>query len=218
MSFTNKFSTCNVSSMWDVPDTSVEVYITKIETMEYIIWFQRRKKMTNRYHENLVDAFFDGMGINNIFEAFTNPPKSHFVEVSKIKTDITKEDRECLAGVPANIYYSNTGSKVIEVAIAGKSRENVSLTSSAVGGRTFLLFNIGQTESEQEELETQDKETKEDRTYTVTNIKGIGKLTFRVPVNQGLDVKNLKATVKNGLLRVEIPASEEVKPINFEIG
>lgn len=176
--------------------------------------------MTNRYHDNLVDAIFDGMGMNNIFEAFTNPPKSNktSVEVSKIKTDITKEDRECLAGVPANIYYSNTGSKVIEVAIAGKSRENVSLTSSAVGGRTFLLFNINQTESEQEELDTQDKEAKEDRTYTVTNIKGIGKLTFRVPVNQGLDVRNLKATVKNGLLRVEIPASEEVKPINFDIG
>ena len=167
------------------------------------------------------DGIFTPELFLNIFDIFNgefNTPndfkqKKVFDEMDRIRENILIEDRSCLNGVPANVYYTKDGFKIVEVAIPGKNKDNVKLTSNVIGGKTYLVFDISTASEDEKDTSEENK-----KTLTVSNIKGLNKLAFKVPVNPGLDVKKLEASVKHGLLTVSIPPSEENKPITFEIG
>ena len=123
--------------------------------------------------------------------------------------------------VPMNIIRNEDGSSTVEVAVVGKSREDVSVKGVVENGKTFLLINTVEkkkTEDEKTDDETPEAEQAEDkRKYTIRKIKGTGKLSIKLLIPSTLNLNKAEVTVENGLLTVNIPAAEEAKPIEFEI-
>lgn len=114
---------------------------------------------------------------------------------------------------PVNIIKEEDGSWTFEVAIPGKTRENVKLSSVTDKGTTYLVFDVNAPEASDEEKAAQEK-----RKYLEQKIKGMTKLYFKYPVPADLDINKLTAKVRDGLLTVTVPVKEEVKPVEFEIG
>ncbi len=114
--------------------------------------------------------------------------------------------------VPMNIIREEDGSSTVEVAIVGKTREDVSVKGIVENGNKFLLINTIEKEKTDEE-----KTADEKRKYTVRKIKGTGKLSIKLFVPSTLNLNKAEVSVENGLLTVNIPAAEEAKPIEFEI-
>jgi HSP20 family protein len=61
----------------------------------------------------------------------------------------------------------------------------------------------------------QEKETKEENFYRVERIYGMFSRTFTLPV--GVHADKIKATYKDGVLKITLPKSEEVKPKQIPI-
>lgn len=114
---------------------------------------------------------------------------------------------------PVNIIKEEDGSWTFEVAIPGKTKENVKLSSVTDKGTTYLVFEVNAPEASDEEKAAQEK-----RKYLEQKIKGMTKLYFKYPVPADLDISKLTAKVRDGLLTVAVPVKEEVKPVEFEIG
>ena len=101
--------------------------------------------------------------------------------------------------LPMNIIREEDGSSTIEVAVVGKTEDDL---------ETFLVINTKEAE----------KSTEEDkRTYTVRKIKGTSKLSIKILVPSRLDLAKAEKKVENGLLTVKIPVSEKSKTIEFTI-
>jgi HSP20 family protein len=56
----------------------------------------------------------------------------------------------------------------------------------------------------------QEKETKEENFYRVERVYGLFSRTFTLPV--GVHADKIKATYKDGVLKITLPKAEEVKP------
>ena len=116
--------------------------------------------------------------------------------------------------VPANIYQEADGSGTIEIAIPGKTKDDVSLEKKTIDGVNYLIFNLIEKDEEtKEEEKTEGEEPK--RTVLLKKIKVTKNCKISVPPTQ--DIDNLKAKVENGLLTINIPAIEAPKPVKFEI-
>lgn len=110
--------------------------------------------------------------------------------------------------LPINIIREEDGSSTIEVAVVGKTADDLEVKGVTENGNTFLVINTKDTEKPAGE----DK-----RTYTVRKIKG-SKISIKVLVPSRLDLAKAVKTVENGLLTVKIPvAQQEEKPLEFNI-
>ena len=111
--------------------------------------------------------------------------------------------------IPVNIYQEEDGSGTVEIAIPGKTKDDVSLEKKVVDGVNYLVFDLVEKNEETKE----EKEPK--RKELLKKIKVTRHCEIKVPPTQ--DIDNLKAKVENGLLTITLPAVEAVKPVKFEI-
>lgn len=118
----------------------------------------------------------------------------------------------CLDQVPANIWVDENGMKTIQVAIPGKTKENVKVSLATIQGKRYLSI-----EANAPELTDEQKAAEEKRTYRLRKIRGMTSLSFKVPCEETLDVTSLKAKVENGLLTITIPRVPEAQPVLFTI-
>lgn len=114
--------------------------------------------------------------------------------------------------LPMNIIHEEDGSSTIEVAVVGKTREDVKVKGITENGKVFLVI-----ESVDKEQTEDEKKAEEKRVYTLRKIKGTGKLSVKIFVPANLDMRKSVVKVENGLLTVKIPVAEEAKPVEFEI-
>lgn len=115
--------------------------------------------------------------------------------------------------VPMNIIHEEDGSSTIEVAVVGKTREDIKLKGTIEDGKTYLTI-----ETVEKEVTDEQKEAEAKRIYTVRKIKGTGKLFIKFSVPANLSLKELTAKVENGLLTINIPVCPEARPVEFTIG
>ena len=126
---------------------------------------------------------------------------------------------------PVNIFETEDGVQYIEVAIPGKTKENVKITAQTAptkplpphlaqkySGCTFLRIEVTAGEQTDEQ-----KKLAEARKNGQVRIKGMSMLSVTIPVDANRDINGLKAKVENGLLTVTIPKTPEVQPKEFSI-
>lgn len=115
--------------------------------------------------------------------------------------------------VPMNIIHEEDGSSTIEVAVVGKTREDIKLKGTIEDGKTYLAI-----ETIEKEVTDEQKESEAKRIYTVRKIKGTGKFSIKIFVPANLSMKALTAKVENGLLTINIPVCPESRPVEFTVG
>lgn len=148
---------------------------------------------------------------NNLFDIFNFNDFDKQLDTFKKLDEQVGETMDKVT-IPMNIIHEEDGSSTIEIAVVGKTREDIKLKGTVEDGKTYLTI-----ESIEKEVSEEDKEAESKRIYTVRKIKGTGKLMTKIFIPANLDVKQLFAKVENGLLTVTIPVAEEAKPIEFDI-
>lgn len=139
----------------------------------------------------IMDKMFDNLFLHFFDEAFA--------EANRVTDKVA---------LPMNIIREEDGSSTIEVAVVGKTEDDLEVKGVTEDGETFLVINTKEAE----------KSTEEDkRTYTVRKIKGTSKLSIKILVPSRLDLAKAEKKVENGLLTVKIPVSEKSKTIEFTI-
>lgn len=137
---------------------------------------------------------------------FTNP-------FDDIMNPAAREELPCTEKVnlPMNIIKEEDDSWTVEIAVVGKTKEDISLSSKVENGSTVLYV-----ESVEQEKTDEEKSAEEKRYYKIRKIKS-GKLNVKLTVPNTLNINGLKASVANGLLTIKIPVAEEAKPTKFTI-
>lgn len=137
-------------------------------------------------------------------------------EFSDVISDIKKvEDKvEDKVTLPLNIIHETDGSSTVELAVVGKTREDVDVQGVIEDGKQFLVIK-----TIEKELTDEEKAEEAKRIYSVHKIKGANKLYVKILVPARLNLKEAESKVSNGLLTVKIPAVEKKEPeaIKFDI-
>lgn len=143
---------------------------------------------------------FENLFFNSIFDDF-----NALSGIKKVEDKVT---------LPLNIIHETDGSSIVELAVVGKSREDVEVQGVIEDGKQFLVIK-----TIEKELTDEEKAAAEKRDYSVHKIKGVNKLDAKILVPARLNLKEAETTVSNGLLTVKIPAVEKEKPefIKFDI-
>jgi HSP20 family molecular chaperone IbpA len=136
---------------------------------------------------------------NNVFETILN-------QINTINSEIANADK---VNVPMNIIQEEDGSSTIEVAVVGKTKDDIKVKGTVEDGKSYLII-----ESKDKVV---DAEAESKRVYTCRKIKGFGKLALKIFVPVNLAMKDLTAKVENGLLTVNIPVTEEARAIEFDV-
>ena len=135
-----------------------------------------------------VPALLGNGAIDRLFEEFFQNPEPYVKQTTN--------------GYPiTDIYKEEDGSQVIEMALAGFSKEDILINTEA---------NKITISAEGSKLKGQ----------LVENRRRIAKRAFKksfVDYHNTLDFGNSNATFENGLLRIKIPLREEVKPRQISI-
>lgn len=127
---------------------------------------------------------------------------------------------------PVNVFDDEEGTRYIEVAIPGKTKENVKITSQStldkplpphLASKYSSVNAYLRIEVKADEPTEERKKLAEARKNGIVRIKGMTKLSVVIPLTSDLDVNALKAKVENGLLTVTVPKVPEVKPKEFTI-
>ena len=138
-----------------------------------------------------MDKMFDNLFLHFFDEAFA--------EANRVTDKVA---------LPMNIIREEDGSRVIEVAVVGKTEDDLEVKGVTEDGNTYLVINTKEAEKPAEE----DK-----RTYTIRKIKGADKLSIKILVPSHLDLTKAEKKVENGLLTVKIPVSDKPKTVEFSI-
>ncbi len=163
---------------------------------------------TGNLFSTLTDALSDLDGaFNNIYQK-PGLAKDLRAAAEEIRNNV----ETALDQVPANIWLDENGAKTIEVAIPGKTKENVKVSAATEKGKRFLVIEANAPEQSEEQKAVEQK-----RQWLHHKIRGMTSLKFKVPVEESLDIKALKAKVENGLLTIEIPPVPEAQPLEFVI-
>lgn|SRR5690554_233544 len=142
----------------------------------------------------IVDNIFNDFFGNGIFNgAFTNTTskKSNIVNLDDEYIDDVFHD---INDLPINVYIVENKCKVIELEVANKTKENIKVKSLTQNNKRYLLISVNEP-NEVEELNVD---------YKLKNIKKYDGLKFKVFVEDELDLKTLRPTVKNGMLKITI--------------
>ena len=135
-----------------------------------------------------VPALLGNSAIDRLFEEFFQNPEPYVKQTTN--------------GYPlTDIYKEEDGSQVIEMALAGFSKEDI-------------LIN---TETNKITISAEGSKLKG---QLAENSRRIAKRAFKksfVDYHNTLDFGNSNATFENGLLRINIPLREEVKPRQISI-
>lgn len=148
---------------------------------------------------------------NSLFDGMFNPWIDNFDKSFEKLSKAVGDTMEKVT-IPMNIIHEEDGSSTIEVAVVGKTKEDIKLKGSVEDGKTYLSIDSVEQEKSEDEKDAESK-----RVYTLRKIKGTGKLSAKIFVPANLDIKKLTAKVENGLLTINIPVAEEAKPVEFDI-
>ena len=133
-----------------------------------------------------VPALLGNGAIERLFEEFFQNPEPYV--------------RQTTNGYPlTDIYKNEDGSQVIEMALAGFSKEDIQINTEA----NKIIISSGGSE-----------------VHRLENTRRIAKRKFQksfVDYHNTLDFGNADATFENGLLKIVIPLREEVKPRQITI-
>lgn len=170
---------------------------------------------------SIADVMNDAGSVAGLAKADTAATK-----LSRAALDAVKIFQEMnINNLPVNIFETEDGVEYVEVAIPGKTKENVKITAQSVptkplpphlahkySGCSFLRIEVtaGKQTDEQKKLA-------EARKNGQVRIKGMSMLSVTIPVDVSHDINGLKAKVENGLLTVTIPKNAEVQPKEFSI-
>ena len=116
---------------------------------------------------------------------------------------------KAVISVPVNIFQEEDGSSTVEIALPGKTKEDVKLAKKVVDGVNYLVFDLVEKDEEEKSEDDSKRQVLEKR------IKVTKHCEFRVPPTQ--DIDKLEAKMENGLLTITIPVTEAAKPIEFEV-
>lgn len=112
--------------------------------------------------------------------------------------------------IPVNMIKEEDESLTVEIAIPGKTKDDVTLKKEVIDGVDYVVFDLKEVEQTEEQ-----KAAEEKRKYIDRKIKVTKHCAIKVPSN--LDVNKLTAKVENGLMTIKIPVAEEAKPVEFTI-
>lgn len=115
------------------------------------------------------------------------------------------EEPQVKTSVPVDRYYDKeSGAWVIEMAVVGKTKDDVKISTYVKDGKTHLKLEAGTKPVEG------DESNKDSREYIgVRKIKQ-GYLMVDYTINDSMDLTKTTAKVQNGLLTVTIPKKEKV--------
>lgn len=120
-----------------------------------------------------------------------------FKDINGILGDMDFKNVYSASFPPANIILKKNKNLIFEFAVAGYNQEDIDI--SFEGDRMVL------------ELKKSQKDIEEEDTFLVKGIKNCSqKNWYFVPVAK-YDTENSKASIKNGMLVIEIPVKEEAK-------
>lgn len=134
-----------------------------------------------------------------VFDFFNDIVDETFAEANKVT-------------LPIDIIREEDGSSTIEVAVVGKTEDDLIVKGITENGKVFLTI-----ESVDKELTEEEKTAEAKRVRKVHKIKGTGKLSIKVLIPEHLDLTKATKEVKNGLLTIKIPVAEESKQLEFTI-
>lgn len=139
---------------------------------------------------NIFNDFFGNGVFNGAFNNTTSE-KSNIVNLDDGYIDDVFHD---INDLPINVYIVENKCKVIELEVANKTKENIKVKSLTQNNKRYLLISVNEP-NEVEELNVD---------YKLKNIKKYDGLKFKVFVEDELDLKTLRPTVKNGMLKITI--------------
>lgn len=143
---------------------------------------------------------FENLFFNSIIDDFNS-----LSDIKKVEDKVT---------FPLNIIHETDGSSTVELAVVGKSREDIDIQGVIEDNKQFLVIK-----SIEKELTDEEKAAEEKRDYSVHKIKSANNLYVKILVPARLNLKGAESNVSNGLLTVKIPAVEKKEPesIQFDI-
>lgn len=144
---------------------------------------------------------FENLFFNSIVDDFNDALSG----IKKVEDKVT---------FPLNIIHETDGSSTVELAVVGKSREDIDVQGVIEDNKQFLVIK-----SIEKELTDEEKAAEAKRIYSAHKIKGANKLYVKILVPARLNLKEAESKVSNGLLTVKIPAVEKKEPeaIKFDI-
>lgn len=156
---------------------------------------------TIRYKGNIMFKQFENLFFNNIVDEFDNALSA----VNQVEDKVT---------IPLNIIHEVDGSSTVELAVVGKSREDIDVQGITEENKNFLVIK-----TLDKELTDEEKEAEKKREYSVHKIKSANNLSVKIFVPAKLDLKKADVKILNGLLTINIPAIEkkESDTIKFDI-
>lgn len=180
--------------------------------------------------------------MSEFFNDFASAMTASFNDLAKttgLASDIKAAEKEwneitdisSINSSPVNVFDDEEGTRYIEVAIPGKTKENVKITSQSTLDKplpphlaskyssvnAYLRIEVKADEPTDDEEKKKLEKLAEARKNGIVRIKGMSKLSVVIPLTSDLDVNGLKAKVENGLLTVTVPKVPEVKPKEFTI-
>lgn len=136
--------------------------------------------------------------IQNLFDAITLPMSYNMQSTT--------------SNAPVDKYQDEDGTWVIEMAVVGKTKEDIKITSYEKDGKTHLKIEAGHKPTEDE------KKVTSNRKYVGQPKIKKGYIMVDYMIAQNMDLKNLTAKVSNGLLTIRIPEKAETDNVfKFEI-
>lgn len=135
----------------------------------------------------------------NLAEQLSNA-LSHFDHYAPTSFEkAIKRDIESNCHWPYNVVEEEDGSITYEVAVVGKGKGDVEVTTKASDPLPMLI------------IEVQDKPADNKRKYIEERIKK-GQLRLEISVETKYDLNSLEAKLENGLLSVTVPLSKVAEP------
>ena len=138
--------------------------------------------------------------------------RKELAKTAKAAVELCQSAIEADANIPLNVYLTADGAKVWELAIPGKTKENVTVSQGTKNGQRVITIEVKATE-----LTDEQKKEIEGRTPILQKIKGMNGIKFSAFVPAVFDLDNLKAKVENGLLTVTVPKVPEEQPRTFTV-
>jgi HSP20 family molecular chaperone IbpA len=161
---------------------------------------------TGNLFEEVVDDFTEAaMG-------FLNPEQKREIrQTAKAAVEMCESAFDGDVNIPLNVYLEDS-KKVWELAIPGKTKENVSVTAGQKDGKLAITIEVKATE-----LSDEEKEKRAKRTNILQKIKGMNGIKFSAFIPESYDIESLKASVKDGLLTVSVSKKPEAQPRTFTV-
>lgn len=167
---------------------------------------QRHDEDEQLTFSDIVDDFQKGA------ELLFGKNRKELAKTAQAAVELCQSALDADANIPLNVFLNADGSKTWELAIPGKTKENVTISQGTKNGQRVITVEVKATE-----LTDEQKKELEGRTPILQKIKGMNGIKFSAFVPAIFDLDNLKAKVENGLLTVTVPKVPEEQPRTFTV-